>query len=579
MNHMILANSVFALVLCFFGPVLVDSYTKHVGIEIEASATLREDRQALMRRDRQPGPKTSTTTTVKFATSQLAPNVKLCACNGCLQSNGLCRSIWFTTGYNAHTCKVRRNGTWCVDNRSTLWEAPVSWSTSPSCRESQPSYYEKKILTVLEVKLIPIPSEGRGRVKFLMTNSDNSNSSIALLPCTRDHSQNLLARNGTLVSVQGYYEEKSEAVKNFLAAKEVPTEFKQNASFFFIISVQEITSLESDVQKKVEDQVVTESMAGTLKRHWSAQMSIAVALVSCPGTSLNADPEKVKYAFFTEFALALGAASRGKISVSGNVTEVEIACPADPSKGDVYSYYEAVDSKLKSDSVWKDNQYKAMIIPNGWMATYGLAYSPGYLSWYTDLGGQDAANVMHEIGHNLGLDHAGITPSNNPTGYDANGDCSSAMSKCDSVLFYTLASNWFLGFNTFQQELSVDTLTAPVSFKITSQTQNEASGVLLLKTKNGKAVPAYSVSFLRKADVPANMRYDMDPWLGKVHVHELPDTAYGPTNNVAVLGLNRAFLLRDVSVAVSVSSQNSEWSTVVFCKADSIAEAETCGKR
>lgn len=283
--------------------------------------------------------------------------------------------------------------------------------------------------------------------------------------------------------------------------------------------------------------------------------------------------------FFTDFASAIGTASRGQINVTGDVIDVVIACPANPSKDDVFSYFQAVNAELKSAALWIDSKYKAMVVPKGWMKRYGLAYSPGYLSFYSDLGGQYASNIMHEIGHNLGLDHAAILPSNNPTGYDENGDCSSAMSKCGNVLFYTLASNWFLGFNSFQKELAFDSLTTPVSVKITSQTQNMASGVLLTRSEDGKDVPAFTVSFLRRRDVPDSKRDDLGPWLGKVHVHKLPDKAYGRTTSIAILGTGRhsTFLIRDFSVAVSVTSQDSDSATVFFCKALSKEEAESCG--
>lgn len=539
----------------------------------------------MMRREHQAGevreirvdgmqlPRSKTTKAATFSKSQARPNEKLCACNGCLERSGLCRSIWFDQAPSSRGC-AQRNGLWCIDKRTPLWEAP-----DIGCELAKRTNYINTTLTTLEVTLTALPGKGFNNVKFQMADNDAGNSLIALLPCSDDIPQTLLDRNATSVLVQGYYQQDGQAVRPFLALEDIPTDFRQNVTFFIILNVQDTAKLSSDVEKKTESQIVTSSMAGTLREHWSPDMSIAVVFVTCPGTSLNADPEKVRRAFFTDFANAIAAVSRGQIKVRGNLTDIVIECPANTSKGDVFSYYQAVNAGLKSNPTW-DSKYKAMVLPNGWMSAYGLAYSPGTLSWYSDLGAQDATNIMHEMGHNFGLDHAAIIPSNNPTGYDAYGDCSSAMSKCGKVMVYTLASNWFLGFNSFQYQISLDDITSPVSFKINSPTDREASGILLTKKDNGTDVPAFTVSYLRKADVDPALKSEMRNWVGKVHVHELPSTVYGPTKSIAILNMNKhtAYRIRQFSVAVAVTFQTPDTATVFFCKANSKEESETCGK-
>lgn len=572
-----LPNLIFAS-FCFFWELsIVAGSSKQVGIEVGAQhlKVLSGDGLHLMRREQRSEdtqvPRTTTSTRLSINTAQAKPNVKLCACNGCFETTGKCRSIWFDQAPSSRGC-ASRNGTWCVDERTSIWEAP-----SIDCTISKRLNYRATTLSTLEVTLIALP--GKGSVKFQMTANDDGNSSIALLPCTNSIPKVLLDKVGTSVLVQGYDEEDGPTVREILNQEGVPSNFKNNATVFIILNIQDTATVSSDVEKKTQNQVKSDNMAGVLEEHWSSQMTIAVALVSCPGTPLKVNRQKVKEAFFTEFAEALSEVSFGKIKVSGDVTDIVIACPANTSKGDVFSYYQAVNSGLRSNSIWTNNEYKAMVLPNGWMDTYGLAYSPGTLSWYTDLGAQDATNIMHEIGHNFGLDHAAIIPSNNPTGYDEHGDCSSAMSKCGKVLTYTLASSWFLGFNTFQQVIRMGDLSR-VWVKVYSHSERQASGVLLTKKDKGNDVPAFTVSYLRKADVDPSVHSEMRNWIDKVHVHELPSTVYGATKSIAILNskTHSAFHIRQYSVAISVVSQDANSATVYVCKVSSAEEALKCGK-
>jgi hypothetical protein len=577
----------FMLVSFLMGLQYVTGLDENVGIEIGSEADFRKDKPSLMRRERHirdallietvtKRPKTSTT--ISWDKSETKPNDRLCRCNGCLQKDGLCRSIFFDWCPPSDICKMN-GGTWCEEKGFTLWKAPIRFD--PSCELARPNLYRNMTLQMFEVALVPLEGKGYGNVKARLTDVDHGHSSIALFPCTQHFPKNLLYRKNKTVLVQGYFLDDSQTVRSLLAANDVPSVFKTNATFFVALNFQDTNILESDVQKELEDQIDTANMAGALRKHWSAQMSIAVALVTCPGTSLNTNHSKVSHAFFKDVSNALGKISRGKIDVNGDVVEVVIACPANISKGgDVFSYYQAVNAKLKSDSLWISSQYKALVFPQSWMTRYGMSYSPGYLSFYRDSGGQDASNIMHEIGHNFGLDHASILSSRKAEGFHESGDCSSAMSKCGRFPFYTLASNWFLGFNTFKANISLDRLTSPVSVKITSYIENEVSGLLLTRAEEGKDLPAFTVSFLRSVDAAENKRADMAPWLDKVHVHELPDNAYGPTKSIAVLDeVHRtAYLLPDFSVGISVKAMDADSATVVFCKAHSKEEAKACSK-
>lgn len=569
--------------------LLVDSYTHNLKVTIGPAGALSEQhlhadhQKHLIRRQARvaakvegegfQGPRIRTATTITSDTSQAKPNVKLCACNGCLMPSGFCSSIWSRFSPSNLRCK-QQNGTWCADNRTSLWEGPSE------CQLTRRFVFSNASLSMLQVTMTSLPWNGWNKVKFRLTDTETLDSVIALLPCTSE-TPNILQEINESVWVQGYYEEDSDNVRKFLSLNGVPSEFRRNSTYFIILNVQDTDSLVSDVDKKPQDQVSTGTMAGALRAHWLPQLKIAVALVTCPGTPLNADRAKVKKAFFTEFARALATISRGKINVSGDVTDVLINCPANISRGDVDSYYDAVNKELKSNPVWINNDYKAMVIPNGWMATYGLAFSPGKLSWYTDLGAEDAANIMHEMGHNFGLDHAAVIPSNNPTGYDEHGDCSSAMSKCDRVLTYNLASMWFLGFNTFQQEIRVSDIKTTISINIHSQSQQQRSGVLLTKMVNGKEIPAFTVSYFRNWDVPLARRHGMSPWLQKVFVHELPRTPYGQTKNIAILSKldynkRSAFFIRDVSLAVAITRQDRDSALVKLCKVRSMTEVKVC---
>lgn len=545
-------------------------YTAKLGLEIGSKAEFRQGmlmRREMHTRDAQV-PRATTTTTTKLTAyiSQAKPNDQLCICNGCLEKDGLCRSVFFDWVPWPEKCK-KDGGTWCEDKGSTLWKAPP-------CRESKIINFQSLTLQMFQVKLRQLPGKGKNKVKLLMTDMKNGRVSVALAACATDFPKSILARKSKSYFVQGYFEQNLTRVKKVLALEGVPDAFRKNTTFFYMLNVQDPDISLPDVQKDLEAQVVTGSMAGALRQHWSSNMSIAVALVTCPGSSLEATHQKVKKAFFTDFANALRAASHGKITVSGDVVEAVVACPA---KHSPFSYYQAVHAKLTSNPIWTGSRHKAMVVPDGWMSRYGLAYSPGYLSFYNDLGGQDPTNIMHEIGHNLGLDHAAILPSNKAMGYDERGDCSSAMSKCGNVLFYTLASNWFLGFNTFQKQIDLQDITSPVSVQVTSYIQNEVSGVLLTRSDAEKHVPAYTVSFLRYNDAPKKKRA-MGPFLAKVHVHELPTSAYGLANSIAILGNKRhtAYLLLDFSVAIAVKKISPDSANVVFCKAKSQAEAQAC---
>jgi hypothetical protein len=563
-----------SILFCTFSRLaLVASYT-HQDSEVTIGATAAFSQKMMRRQARAEDvqtPRIAKSTTITTDTSQVKPNIKLCACNGCLLPSGYCSSIWSRFSPSSLRCK-QQNGTWCADNRTSLWEVPSE------CQLARKFVSSNTSLTMLQVTMTALPFNGWNKVKFQLTDTETYDSTIALLPCITEIPDILQARNAS-VWVQGYYEENGDTVRQFLALNGVPTEFRRNSTYFIILNVQDTDSLVSDVEKKTQDQVSTATMAGALRPHWFPEMKVAVALVTCPGTALNANRTKVKEAFFTEFASALASISRGNIKVSGDVTDVVIDCPSNTSKSDVYSYFQAVNAALKSNQVWVLNDYKAMVIPNGWMATYGLAYSPGKLSWYTDLGAEDAANIMHEMGHNFGLDHAAVIPSSNPTGYDENGDCSSAMSKCDRVLTYNLASMWFLGFNTFQREISVTSINSPISIKINSQSQQRTSGVLLTKTVNGIEIPAFTVSYFRKWDVPLARRTSMSDWLEKVFVHELPKTPYGQTKNIAILSkldVNKRslFFVRDISLAVRITLQDRDSAVVKFCRARSMQEAQ-----
>lgn len=458
------------------------------------------------------------------------------------------------------------------------------WAADEECWLLTRFSYLKSSLTMMKVTLSPLPVTKN--VKYVMTDTSDGSSLIARLPCISE-TPSTFPDSATSVWVQGYYEDpvnRADWIRSILTERGVPPEFRSNQSYFLVLNIIDTATLESCVEKKTQSQVITDTMAGALRAHWSPQMKIAVAMVTCPETVLNADRQKVQQAFFTDFANAIKAVSRGMISVSGGVTAVVIDCPVNTSNSDAYSYFEAVNSGLRSDPIWINSEYKAMVLPNGWISSYGLAYSPGKLSWYSDFGAQDAANIMHEMGHNFGLDHAAIMPSYNPTGYDEHGDCSSAMSNCNSIMTYTLAANWFLGFSTFQQVINISNVTTPVFVEITSQSQIAASGVLLTKRVEGKDVPAFTVSYLRRADVPEPRRKEMVPWIERIYVHELPANAYGPTRNIASLGLlnfNRraTYRIRDFSLAITVTAQDQDTATVTFCKANSDAAALTCGAR
>jgi hypothetical protein len=573
---------------------VVSSYSQQAKMDISEAGTfethrlrvLDHDRVPLMRRARRDldieehegeisqVPRATTTSTLFISLAGKRPNEQLCICNGCLQSDGYCKSIWHYSVPTARNCQYG-GGTWCRDKSTNLWEAPEH-DGGQRCRLSSRSSYSEKTLDTLNVKLIPLSSEGNGIVKFEMIENDNGESSIGLLPCTYSFPDIILNRNRTLVTVQGYY----SRVQEIFAQPEIPEILKNSTTVFIILNVQDNDAFVADTLRTIGGQVIAGSLEGALKSHWSSQMSIAVALVTCPGTKLNADPEKVKKAFFYDVANALNAEALGQIVVSGGITKVEIPCPSDLSKSDVDSYFRAVDNQLASDPIWTRNQYKAMVIPNGWMAGYGLAYSPGNLSWYTDLGGQDAANIMHEIGHNLGLDHASIIPSDNPTGYDENGDCSSAMSRCARFFTYTLASSWFLGFNTFQQTISIDALTRPVTLNIIYKLQQKASGVLLTRSVKGMDVPTFTVSIVPRKELGQGRTGDAKGrWPGKVYIHKLPETAYGPTQNIAFFGLQRRFFhIPSFPVAVAVTSLHGFSATVTICKVTSTVEAQKCGK-
>jgi hypothetical protein len=575
-------NLIFMLLCTLLELPLVSSSNKKIGVEIGSHHLEILDDKHMMRREQRvrdvqsPG-RLATTTTTTLNLAQAKPNDKLCACNGCLLPGGFCSSVYFRTTSTSEKC-IQQGGKWCLDKpKKTLWAA------DDTCWLLTRFRYLKSSLTMMKVTFSPLPITKN--VKYVMTDTSDGNSVIARLPCIDATPK--FPDNATSVWVQGYYEDpvkRADWIRSILTEPGVPPEFLSNQSYFLVLNIQDTATLASDVEKKTQSQVITDTMAGALRAHWSPQMTIAVAMVTCPGTGLNADRQKVQQAFFTDFADAIKKASRGKISVSGGVTAVVIDCPANTSNSDAYSYFQAVNSGLRSDPIWINSEHKAMVIPNGWISTYGLAYSPGKLSWYSDLGGQDAANIMHEMGHNFGLDHAAIIPSNNPTGYDEHGDCSSAMSNCDSIMTYTLAANWFLGFNTFQQVIDISDVTSPVSVKVTSQSQLAASGVLLTRRVEGKDVPAFTVSYLRRADVPEPRRKEMMPWIERIYVHELPATAYGPTRNVAFLGLlnfNRrpTYRIRDFSLAITVTAQDQDTATVTFCKANSDAAALTCGAR
>jgi hypothetical protein len=575
---------------CFMNFQSVASHSLQLGLEISSEAEFIAGRSTMMRRDQQSRdalviegqnaqlPRTTSTTTLVPVLSQAKPNDKLCVCDGCLL-NGVCQNKFSDLVLPYWTCRARK-GTWCEDKGSALWVAPTRYHIyryfglvrqDYVCLESQRSVFNNLTLNMFVVRLFKRPGKGYGHVTYDMIDMETGNSSLALLPCVEDSPDQIRYRKNKIVLVQGYFADHQRIAQIYNSAHQdvAETLFKDQKTLFVILNVQDNETVVPDVRKRLAYQVDAEHLAGALRDHWSPQMSIAVALVTCPRTSLAAKREKVKQAFFSDFANAIARTSHGQIKVTGDVIDVVIACPAKPQNADLKGYFKAVNAMLTSNSVWIDSKYKAIVVPKGWMKRYGLAYSPGNLSFYRDLGAEDASNIMHEIGHNLGLDHAAILPSNNPSGYDENGDCSSAMSRCGKIFFYTLASNWFLGFNTFQKEFRLDdAFASPVSVRITSHTQNKSSGVLLTRSKDGEDVPAFTVSFLRKADVPNDKQDDLEPWLEKVHVHKLPAKAYDPVTSVAILGLklHSTYVIPGFPVKVSFTSQDGNSATVDFTK-------------
>jgi hypothetical protein len=565
-------RTTFSLLLTAFALPLAGSVGQ-ISLTIEANSALEAyeasqiERKRIMRSEQTR--RTTSTTTFAADQSQLKPNKQLCKCNGCFR-NGTCHSIWFAVAPTKFKCE-RNAGEYCVD-RQPIWEAGF-------CSEAGRRINAYRITLISEVTLTVLPNASSQRQKVKMTGEGPNSNAMAFIPCQSnipmpDQIQQVA---GKAVAVQGYFVDDPTAVSAFLAEDGVALEYKNNASYFVLLSIQDTTSLADDKIQRMQDQGIPGQMAGALKLHWTPQMSIVVVLVTCPDATMSADPEKIRQAFFVDFATAISAASQGQITVTGDMMNVSIPCPLNASAGDVNSYYTSVSQQLGSDPVWARNQYKAMVIPNGWMSSYGLAYSPGKLSWYSDYGGQDVFNIMHEMGHNMGLDRAGIIPSNNANGYDAHGDCASAMSKCGNFLMYSLGANWFLGFNTFQQSIDIDTLFDPVSINVASHSQQAIAGVLLTKNDlNGKPVPTYTISYVRAADAPFEQQIALMPWTSKVHIHQLPRSAYGPSTNIAILGSSdwaasarTSFTISKVSLIVTLRSQAQTSAFVTICKSAS----------
>lgn len=595
---------ILALVWTVAEITLITGVNHKVGTEIEAAATFRSvplqvsDRPRLLRTatligysdnvedEAQQAPRATTTTPRRVDWSQRAANRQKCDCYGCLTPTGECMYYLDFPDFGGYECD-RLKGVSCgLKDADRIWGVTFD----DRCESLLVRNYSKGTMLTLQVRLYALPNF---KVNFgravQMTDMDTGELSIGAFPCSSQLPQNVSQVLGTSVTVQGYFEDRSQNVKSIMSEQNIPPSFKENGSYFVIMNLQEADSVAEGFQGFAASGA---SMAGALRANWSPQMTFAVAVVS---EGLNTSPDqstskRMKKLFFTDFVGALSAASLGKISVSGDVINVTISFPDWKDESDRYQkILDKVNEQLISNPVWTSSMYKAFIVPKGW-SPYGGAEKPGRVSFFSDIAALDVSNLMHEIGHNMGLDHAGILPWNTPSGYDDEGDCSSAMSKCLSSVSYSLPSNWFLGFNTVQQTIRADALTTPISVRITSHLQNESSGVLLLQKSatTGEYIPAYTISYIRKKDVSVlkshDRKFQMDNWVGKVYVHKLPVSAYGQARAVAMLSSpcttdrihSTTYRIRSLSMAVSVAALDDDTATVAFCKANSFQQAKAC---
>jgi hypothetical protein len=589
----------------------VSSVSHKVGTEIEAAGTFRpallDGKLRLLRQEAlasdtaliggssedTQGPRIKTTTVRPLpSNSQVLPNVEPCLCNGCLiPHTGECHSVMDTPVINRHACYLIDSAKWCTDypDSKVIWNIFNGGITN--CDRQFLDDFSNQTMTMLEVRLTALPRNGFNKVFVKMTDTQSFEELLGVLPCQKNLPPEIynLTIPGKTVAVQGYYEERKNEIRLVMTQETVPPELKSNSSYFVIRNVidpgqsTDVVDEEQQMQDLESKNEPKNMMSGALRKNWSPGMSFALILVGHPGSNLNKKRNQIKEAFFANFSLALSSASLGKVNVTGGVTDLvtQRYNTTMVSKSLYLEWSALADQQLANDSVWVNGQHKVFVFPAHWGRAhrwYGFAESPGKHMWLTDAGLFDTANVMHELGHNMGLNHAAFRPPNNPVAYDDDGDCSSAMSKCKTALSYTLASNWFLGWNTFQKEIRADDVLS-VSVRIASHLQNESAGVLILErnVSTDQYDPRFTISFLRQDDLPEKKREGSRFWVQKVYVHEIPRTVNGFTKNVATLGLNSRYRIRHLSLAIAVTALEKSSAVVSICRANSWEDTKACG--
>lgn len=182
------------------------------------------------------------------------------------------------------------------------------------------------------------------------------------------------------------------------------------------------------------------------------QLSLLVVLLSICGQMPVYNYEDVQSTVFNDVASQMNVCSFGKCRLSGHVVPYVISIPCQlPSTCNVEAWASITESFLSTTANIhpESYMYHMYIIPsgigcNGWagLGQVGCSQLP-CKSWIVSEYSKSVAVYMHELGHNLGLQHAGSAIS-----YNDVGDLTDVVGECCNIRCYNAIHSEQLGWSS-----------------------------------------------------------------------------------------------------------------------------------